>query len=178
MSDVCILITPEPLSPGDEVRFAVDYDALVRAVTSPFVALEFTGGDRPATATGRRPPEGGLMTTHAAGRYVGKRRPLQILSPAEVERIHEAALDVLAETGVMFHSDRALDVLEAHGAIVDRETTVARIPAGAVEEALATLPGGFTLGGREPEFDLPIDGEHAYLTSDGCATMVREPTGR
>jgi ornithine racemase len=42
-SDVCILITPEPLRPGDEVRFTVDYDALVRAVTSPFVALEFTG---------------------------------------------------------------------------------------------------------------------------------------
>jgi len=117
------------------------------------------------------------MTTHADGRYVGRRRPLQILSKAEVERIHEAALDVLAGTGVMFHSDRALDVLEAHGATVDRETTVARIPASAVEEALATLPGAFTLGGREPEFDLPIDGEHAYLTSDGCATMVREADG-
>ncbi len=80
------------------------------------------------------------MTRHADGRYVGRRRPLQILEAAEVERIHEAALDVLAETGVMFHSHRALDVLEAHGATVDRETTVARIPASAVEEALATLP--------------------------------------
>ena len=36
------------------------------------------------------------MTTHADRRYVGRRRPLQILSSAEVERIHEAALDVLA----------------------------------------------------------------------------------
>jgi predicted amino acid racemase len=44
-SDVCILITPESLRPGDEVRFAVDYDALVRAVTSPFVTLEFAGGE-------------------------------------------------------------------------------------------------------------------------------------
>ena len=46
-SDVCMLITPEPLRPGDDVRFAVDYDALVRAVTSPFVTLEFRhgGGD-------------------------------------------------------------------------------------------------------------------------------------
>jgi predicted amino acid racemase len=39
-SDVSVLITPEPLRPGDEVAFAVDYDALVRAVTSPFVAVE------------------------------------------------------------------------------------------------------------------------------------------
>lgn len=36
-SDVSMLITPEPLQPGDTVDFAVDYDALVRAVTSPFV---------------------------------------------------------------------------------------------------------------------------------------------
>ena len=43
-SDVCVLITPEPLRPGDEVRFAVDYDALVRAVTSPYVRVEFVHG--------------------------------------------------------------------------------------------------------------------------------------
>ena len=57
-SDVSVLITPEPLRPGDEVAFAVDYDALVRAVTSPFVAKEFTGGDRPATTTDNDIPKG------------------------------------------------------------------------------------------------------------------------
>lgn len=40
-SDVSVLITPEPVRPGDEVEFAVDYDAVVRAVTSPFVAKEY-----------------------------------------------------------------------------------------------------------------------------------------
>jgi trimethylamine--corrinoid protein Co-methyltransferase len=117
------------------------------------------------------------MMTHADARYVGRRRPLDIVGPAEVERIHAAALEVLAETGAMFHSSRALDVLEAHGATVDRQTTVARIPASAVEEALASVPRSFTLGGREPGFDLPVDGEHAYLCSDGCATKVREAHG-
>jgi ornithine racemase len=43
-SDVSVLITREPLRPGDTVSFAVDYDALVRAVTSPFVAKEFISG--------------------------------------------------------------------------------------------------------------------------------------
>ena len=43
-SDVCILITPEPLRAGDDVQFAVDYDALVRAVTSPFVTVDFVRG--------------------------------------------------------------------------------------------------------------------------------------
>ncbi len=49
-SDVSVLITPEPLRPGDEVEFAVDYDALVRAVTSPFVAVEYTGRGEAAPA--------------------------------------------------------------------------------------------------------------------------------
>ncbi len=40
-SDVCILITPEPLHPRDEVRFTVDYEALVRAVTSPYVEVDY-----------------------------------------------------------------------------------------------------------------------------------------
>ena len=117
------------------------------------------------------------QTVHADGRYVGPRRTLEILAADDVARIHEASLDVLADVGVMFHSQRALDVLEAHGATVDRETTVAKIPASAVDEALATLPRTFSLGGRSPEFDLPLDGEHAYLTSDGCATFVREADG-
>lgn len=117
------------------------------------------------------------MTAHAEGRFVGPRRPLRMLRAQDVQRIHEASLDVLAEVGVMFHSQRALDVLESHGATVDREATVARIPEAAVEEALRTLPAGFTLGGRTPEFDLPLDGEHVYLTSDGCATFVRDADG-
>ena len=41
-SDVSVLITPERLQPGDAVSFAVDYDALVRAFTSPFVTKQFS----------------------------------------------------------------------------------------------------------------------------------------
>jgi predicted amino acid racemase len=49
-SDVGVLITPGELCPGSTVAFAVDYDALVRAVTSPFVAHRFVG--RPPASTG------------------------------------------------------------------------------------------------------------------------------
>ena len=51
-SDVSVLVTPAPLRPGDHVLFAVDYDALVRAVTSPFVAKEYVHGGGPATPNG------------------------------------------------------------------------------------------------------------------------------
>ena len=75
------------------------------------------------------------MTAPAEGRFVGPRRPLRVLAAEDVERIHEASLDVLAGTGVMFHSQGALDVLEDHGAVVDRGATIARIPPATVTEA-------------------------------------------
>ena len=40
-----------------------------------------------------------------------------------------------------------------------------------MQRGLATLPRSFVLGGRTPEYDLPLDGEHAYITSDGCAML-------
>jgi ornithine racemase len=52
-SDASVLITPEPLRPGEEVEFAVDYDALVRAVTSPFVTKEYVS--RKDVAAGTEP---------------------------------------------------------------------------------------------------------------------------
>lgn len=40
-SDVTVLITDRLYSPGDTLRFALDYEGLVRAMTSPFVARRF-----------------------------------------------------------------------------------------------------------------------------------------
>jgi trimethylamine---corrinoid protein Co-methyltransferase len=107
--------------------------------------------------------------------FVGKRVRLELLSPEDVRQIHEATLDVIESVGVTFHSQNALDILEANGASVDRETTVARIPGAVIERALGTVPHEFTLGARNPEYDLPLDGEHIYISSDGCGVFCRDP---
>ncbi len=115
--------------------------------------------------------------TYADSCYVGQRVKLELLSAGEIRQIHEATLDVLADIGVRFHSQKALDVLEAEGAPVDRESTVAKLPPDLVERALATVPETFVLGGRTPEWDLPLDGEHLYISSDGCGVFYRDPDG-
>ena len=107
--------------------------------------------------------------------YVGKRVKLELLSQDDVRQIHEATLDVIENVGVKFHSQNALDILEANGATVDRETTVAKIPAAVVERAMSTAPHEYTLGARNPEYDLPLDGEHIYISSDGCGVFDRDP---
>jgi trimethylamine--corrinoid protein Co-methyltransferase len=118
-----------------------------------------------------------MAVTHAEARLVENRRRLELLSRAEIERIHAATLDVLQEAGVRVHSQHALDVLAEHGAAIDRATTTARIPGDVVERALQTLPRAFTLGGRTPDYDLPLDGRHIYLSTDGCGISVREADG-
>jgi len=115
--------------------------------------------------------------THADTCAVSKRLKLELLSPDEVRQVHEATLDVLEHVGVKFHSQRALDLLEENGAEVDRASTVARIPGSVIERALSTLPGKFTLGARDPAYDLPLDGEHVYISTDGCGVSCREADG-
>ncbi len=102
------------------------------------------------------------------------RLSLDILSDADVQRIHTATLDLIESTGIKFPLPRALDILEARGAQVDRQTQVVRIPGRLVEEALSLAPASYILAGRDrsPEVDLPLDGSHVYLGTDGCGVEV------
>lgn len=115
--------------------------------------------------------------THADGRLVGERVAMRFLAPESVRLIHERTLQILETVGVTFHSRRALDILAEHGAWVDYETTVAKLPPDLVQRALSTVPEQFVLGGREAEYDLPLDGRHVYLSSDGCGVFRREADG-
>ncbi len=71
------------------------------------------------------------------------RLSLNILSPEDVRRIHTATLDVIENVGVRFPSPRALEIWEAFGADVDRESMIVKAPGslieGASEEALHRL---------------------------------------
>ncbi|HEY4723432.1 MAG TPA: trimethylamine methyltransferase family protein, partial [Anaerolineae bacterium] len=100
------------------------------------------------------------------------RLSLNILSEADVHKIHTATLDVIESVGVRFPSKKALDILEANGATVDRTTQVARIPGRVIEEALKKAPPIYTLAARDPSQDLPLDGQHVFLGTDGCCIEV------
>lgn len=110
-----------------------------------------------------------------AGRIASITNPrlhLDILSPEDVRRIHTATLDVIETVGVRFPSEKALDLWEAHGAWVDRKTMVVRAPGHLIEEALRAAPPRYTLAARHPEQDLPLDGNHVYVGTDGCGVEV------
>jgi len=100
------------------------------------------------------------------------RLELQVLSLDDVRRIHIATLDIIESIGVRFPLPRALDIWEAHGAYVDRDTMIVKVPGHVIEEALQTAPPVYVLAGRDAARDLPLDGNHVYVGTDGCGVHV------
>jgi trimethylamine--corrinoid protein Co-methyltransferase len=96
--------------------------------------------------------------------------PLRPLAPDGLARLHAASLRVLDETGVAVGSAAIRDRLAGAGARVDGERV--RLPAAMVADALAAAPHGYTLGARDPAWDLPLDGAHGYLSVDGSAAEI------
>jgi trimethylamine--corrinoid protein Co-methyltransferase len=97
-----------------------------------------------------------------------------VLDDAALERIHAATLDVLESVGIRFPSERALDVLERGGCLVDRGTQIVRLPRTIVMEAVAQVPESYLLAGRDSDCDLLIDGRHCYLSNDGSGVFVQD----
>jgi len=74
----------------------------------------------------------------------------------ELDAIHSATLGVLGKVGVKFPDKGALDALEDAGAVVDRQTEVARFPETVVKEALRRAPHAVTLCGRDPQHNIRL----------------------
>jgi len=97
---------------------------------------------------------------------------VNILTDEEIRKIHSATLEVIETIGVKFPSQKALDILEAHSATVNRQTMVAQIPSQIIEEYLAKAPPVYSLAALDPELDLPLDGNHSHLGTDGCGVEI------
>jgi len=108
---------------------------------------------------------------------------LQFLSHEAIERIIAEAYDLLVDPGVRVHSKRALHLLAEHGAEVDFEAQVARIPADLARNAVEAAPSSFHLydaqgaaavhyGGDDVQFD---PGSAAIEILDHGKTESRAP---
>ena len=97
---------------------------------------------------------------------------IEIMGPKEIDKLKKASYQLMAEVGVCYPSEVALKIFADHGADVDWDTSIVRIPPDLVDKAMATAPRDFVLGGREPRFDLTLDGSRSYMTTDGCGVHV------
>lgn len=97
---------------------------------------------------------------------------LNILTQSEVQLIHAATLDVLNTLGVKFPSQKALNMLRSHGCHVDDRSMIVKFPDEVIERYLTMAPPTYTLAAQNPNLDLPLDGNHSYLGTDGCGVEI------
>ncbi len=94
----------------------------------------------------------------------------KILTDAQAERIHQAALSLLQDPGIFSESDLFLDIFARGGARVDRDARVIRVPSEMVEAALAAAPNSFVLyGRRDPDMDLLLEPGRVYYGMGGTS---------
>ena len=73
------------------------------------------------------------------------RYSFQFQTDEQLDRLQTATLEILETVGVRFPSETALALFSDHGAQVDHQTQIVKLPADLVLKAMATVPRYFTL---------------------------------
>lgn len=99
------------------------------------------------------------------------------LTQEDIDRIHQASMEVFEEVGVQVNYPAALERFAAAGAKIDRSTNIVKMSAAQVATLLTTAPQEITLCGRDESgtHDLPIGGNRVYMGTGGTALNVQEP---
>jgi len=93
---------------------------------------------------------------------------VRILDDEQLAQFKSASLEILEETGIHCPSERAREIYASHGAIVNHETQVVRMPPDVVLKAMSMAPRFYTMGARSLEHDIVLDGKALYCATDGC----------
>jgi trimethylamine--corrinoid protein Co-methyltransferase len=102
-----------------------------------------------------------------------------LLTQEQVERIHEASLEVLESVGLLVRNEKARTVFDKHGCTVDSESQIVKFPRAVVEKYRKMLPPKFTFRGRDPKFDRVIPDDRPILVTGSSAPDILDPvTGR
>ena len=99
----------------------------------------------------------------------------EYLTDEQVLRLHRAALEILADTGLLVRNQKARRRFAEHGCTVDDETENVRFPAELVEKCLELAPPTFTLHGRDPAYDVTIPRHEPVVVTASSAPDIIDP---
>ncbi len=103
---------------------------------------------------------------------------VRILTDEQLEQFRAGTFQLLERTGIQCPSERALDIYAEHGADVDFENRIVRLPADVILDALAQAPRHYTMGGRSEAFDLDLSKPVTYEATDGTGTKTIDYASR
>jgi trimethylamine--corrinoid protein Co-methyltransferase len=120
----------------------------------------------------RSPRTTGAIPQRPFGQVPRLYDPIRVISEDQVAAIHNAALTVLAETGMRVLHPPARELFRAAGAEVRGE--MVQLDPGLVMERLAAVPKTFTLAARNPSRNLRFGGNDCVFTSVGGPAYVMD----
>lgn len=98
---------------------------------------------------------------------------IRTMDDEDIEKIHQATVRVLEETGVRFPSPKALHLFADAGALVDFESLIVRIPPDFLMSTLGKAPNTFVMGSRgDRDLDMVLDGSTTYCGTAGTGTTT------
>ena len=99
----------------------------------------------------------------------------RLLTPEQVQRVHEASLEILERVGLLVRNEKARRIFARHGCQIDSETQIVRFPRAVVEEFRASIPAKFTFRGRDPQFDRTIPDDSPVIVTGSSAPNIVDP---
>ena len=103
----------------------------------------------------------------------------ELLTQDQVERVHEASLEILEEVGLMVRFEPARKLFAEHGCTLDTEKNIVKFPRAVVEKYRKMLPPKFTFYARDPKFDKTIPDDSPVIVTASSAPDIIDPvTGK
>ena len=131
-------------------------------------------GGRAARRASRAAPLDDTLRPVRPGMEGGR---LNVLTPAQIEKIHDAALEALEEIGLADAPQSGIDSMTAAGALLGEDGRL-RFPRALVEDTLARANRGITLHGRDPAHDLQLSGTRVHYGTAGAAVHMVDVDGQ
>ncbi|MCA3441380.1 MAG: trimethylamine methyltransferase family protein [Rhodobacter sp.] len=101
------------------------------------------------TRRGRRGAAGAVIAQLPWERVANPYAPLEMLTPDQMQDLHDTSIRILKELGIKVMGENARDLMRRAGAKVDSDGVV-RLDESIVDNALATVPRQFTLTPGNP----------------------------
>jgi len=99
---------------------------------------------------------------------------LNLFTRDELDQIHYATLEVLEETGLFVDNAEAREIYYSHGCRVDNAKKIVRIPPYVVEEAIRSAPPKVVCYGRDPKYDLVLEGNRVAFINFAVGIKMRD----
>ncbi|MEL7567430.1 MAG: trimethylamine methyltransferase family protein [Dehalobacterium sp.] len=104
---------------------------------------------------------------------------VNFFNPSELQRIHDASLEILENIGLLVHNEKARNIYVKHGCIVDAQSGLVKFPAKVVEECRKSFVPTYTFTARDPQFDRVLpDHRPVVVTASSAPNVIDPKTGK